>query len=119
MVAVLATVLPAPVLAQGITVFAAASLTDALNDILKAYNARGGAPVRASYAASSALARQIESGAPANLFFSADEEWMDYLDQRGLMEPGTRVARLGNRLVLVAPTGAGRSEEHTSELQSH
>ena len=53
----------------------------------------------------------FRSGAPANLFFSADEEWMDYLDQRGLMEPGTRVARLGNRLVLVAPTGAGRKVE--------
>lgn len=95
-------------LAQGVTMFAAASLTDAMNEIVKSYTAGGGGPVKTSYAASSALARQIAGGAPANLFFSADEEWMDYLDKRSLVEPGTRVSRLGNRLVLVAPAGTQR-----------
>lgn len=100
-----------PAWAQGVTVFAAASLTDAMNDIAKLYAARSGVPVRNSYAASSALARQIENGAPADLFFSADEEWMDYLEKRALIEKGTRVDRLGNRLVLIAPAGAPRKVE--------
>ena len=94
--------------AQGVTVFAAASLTDAMNDIVKIYNAKSSVGIKTSYASSSALARQIENGAPADLFFSADEEWMDYLDKRTLIEKGTRVARLGNRLVLVAPAGPAR-----------
>jgi molybdate transport system substrate-binding protein len=90
--------------AQAVTVFAASSLTDAMNEAVRVY---GGA-VRTSYAASSTLARQIESGAPADLFYSADEDWMDYLEKRSLIEPGTRVTRLSNRLVLVAPAGAPR-----------
>src|SRR3712207_7548883 len=64
---------------------------------------------RSSFAASSALARQIEQGAPADLFASADEPWMDYLQQRDLIVPETRASPLANVL---------RSEEHTSELQS-
>lgn len=88
--------------------FAAASLTDAMNEISKAYSAKTRVGVKTAYAASSALARQIENGAPADLFFSADEQWMDYLDKRSLLESGTRVPRLGNRLVLVAPSGAPR-----------
>jgi len=98
-------------MAQGVTVFAAASLTDVMNDIVKIYAAKSGVGIKTSYAASSALARQIENGAPADLFFSADEEWMDYLEKRSLIEPGTRVARLGNRLVLIAPAGAARKIE--------
>ena len=66
--------------------------------------ARPAARVRASYAASSALARQIENGAPADLFISADLEWMDYLAERRLIRPASRVNLLGNRLVLIAPT---------------
>ena len=97
--------------AQGVTVFAAASLTEAMNDIVRIYAVKSGVGVKTSYAASSALARQIENGAPADLFFSADEEWMDYLDKRSLIEHGTRVARLGNRLVLVAPAGPARKVE--------
>ena len=97
--------------AQGVTVFAAASLTDVMNDIVKIYTAKSGVGVKTSYAASSALARQIENGAPADLFFSADEEWMDYLDKRSLIENGTRVSRRGNRLVLIAPAGAARKVE--------
>jgi molybdate transport system substrate-binding protein len=102
---------PALVFAQGVTVFAASSLTDAMSEIVKNYAAKGGPGIKTSYAASSALARQIESGAPANVFFSADEDWMDYLDKRSLVEKGTRFSLLGNRLVLVAPAGAPRKIE--------
>ncbi len=66
-----------------LTVFAAASLKESLDEAATAYQRRTGVPVRVSYAASSALARQIEQGAPADVFFSADLEWMDYLQQRG------------------------------------
>lgn len=102
----LAFVLPvlanAPAKAQ-VTVFAAASATDAINDIGKAFVAAGGKPIVSSFAASSTLAKQIENGAPANLFLSADERWMDYLSDKGLLAAGTRLNLLGNRLVLVAP----------------
>lgn len=84
------------------TVFAAASLTDALGKIATAYQAETGTEIVASYAASSTLAKQIEQGAPADLFISADNDWMDYVEKKGLTKPGTRQALLGNRLVLVA-----------------
>ena len=83
--------------------FATASTTNAVEDAIARYAAETGAEVVASYAASSALARQIENGAPADLFLSANLDWADYLDRRGLLEPGTRRDLLGNRLVLVAP----------------
>ena len=83
--------------------FATASTTNAVEDAIASYAAETGAEVVASYAASSALARQIENGAPADLFLSANLDWADYLDRRGLLEPGTRRDLLGNRLVLVAP----------------
>lgn len=89
--------------AQDITVFAAASLTNAFGDIGKAYRAKGGEAVKFSFAASSTLARQIESGAAADIFASADEQWMDYLAQRNLIEAATRSSRLGNALVLITP----------------
>ncbi|GJD52804.1 Molybdate-binding protein ModA [Methylobacterium crusticola] len=92
--------------AEPATVFAAASLRNALEEAGRAFTAEGGGPVRTSYAASSALARQIEQGAPADLFASADLEWMDYLAARGLIRPETRVNLLGNRLVVVAPREA-------------
>jgi molybdate transport system substrate-binding protein len=92
------------------TVFAAASLKNALDEAGKAFTAQSGVPVRASYAASSALARQIEQGAPADLFASADLEWMDYLAARKLIRPETRVNLLNNRLVVVAPKAAQVSE---------
>jgi molybdate transport system substrate-binding protein len=88
---------------RSIVVFAAASLTDALGEIDAAYIAKTGVQVKTSFAASSALARQIESGARAEVFFSADEEWMDYLGRRNLLQPGTRHDVVGNRLVLIAP----------------
>ena len=86
-----------------IIVFAAASLTNALQEIGESFTKDSSIPVKFSFAASSALARQIESGAPADLFFSADVEWMDYLQARKLIQVATRHDVLGNRLVLVAP----------------
>jgi molybdate transport system substrate-binding protein len=86
-----------------LTVFAAASLKESLDEAAAAYQKASGQTVRVSYAASSALARQIEQGAPADVFLSADLEWMDYLQQRKLIDPKTRRNLLGNTLVLVAP----------------
>ncbi len=75
--------------------------------------APGAAPLRFSFAASSALARQIEQGAPADFFASADEAWMDYLEQRGLIAPGTRISLLTNGLVLVAPADGAATVQLT------
>ncbi|MEN3951320.1 molybdate ABC transporter substrate-binding protein [Iodidimonas sp. SYSU 1G8] len=96
--------LPARAESPGITVFAAASLTNALQDLGAAYTARTGVAVRFSFASSSAVARQIEAGAPADLFVSADTEWMDYLEERGLIETASRKNLVANRLVLIAPS---------------
>ncbi len=89
-----------------ITVYAAASLKEALDESVAAWRTSGGHPVVVSYAASSALARQIEQGAPADVFISADTDWMDYLQQRNLVDVDTRRDLLGNTLVLVAPAGS-------------
>ena len=86
-----------------ITVFAAASLKDALDDIAATYQAQTGDTVRVSLAGSSTLARQIEQGAPADIFISAHPGWMDRLEQAGLIAPDSRVDLLGNALVLIAP----------------
>jgi molybdate transport system substrate-binding protein len=85
-------------------VFAAASVKTALDEIDALYRQRTGRAVSASYAASSALARQIEAGAPADVFLSADLDWMDHVARKGLVRPDTRANLLGNRLVLIAPT---------------
>ena len=87
--------------AQGLTVFAAASLTDAMKDVSTQWADTGQPPLRMSFGSSSTLARQIEQGAPANLFASADEKWMDYLAERKLIVVDTRKDLLGNDLVLV------------------
>lgn len=92
--------------AEDLTVFAAASLTNAMEDLGKLYGERTGETVRFSFAASSALARQVESGAPAAIFVSADEAWMDYLAERNLIVPATRISLIGNQLVLIAPTAS-------------
>lgn len=84
-------------------VFAAASLTDSLQKVADAFTSSSGVPVRLSFAASAALAKQIESGAQVDLFLSADEEWMDYLDRKRLIDSSSRRNLLGSRLVLVAP----------------
>jgi len=86
-----------------VTVFAAASLTDALEQLGDEFTRSTGVAVRFSFAASSVLARQIEAGAGADMFFSADQAWMDYLQQRGRIREATRRNQLGNRLVLIAP----------------
>jgi molybdate transport system substrate-binding protein len=86
-----------------VVVLAASSLTDVLNDIAGRYERETGAHVALSYAASSALARQIEAGAPADLFFSADTDWMDYLQKHELIQTPSRRNIVGNRLVLIAP----------------
>jgi len=84
-------------------VFAAASLTNVLQELGPAFEKASGRAVKFSFAASSALARQIESGAQADVFFAADTDWMDYLQARDLIDASTRVNLLGNRLVLIAP----------------
>jgi molybdate transport system substrate-binding protein len=89
---------------DGITVFAAASLTDVMQELGDGFTKDSSIPVRFSFAASSTLARQIENGAPADMFFSADLEWMDYLQSRKLIQVASRHDVLGNRLVLIAPT---------------
>lgn len=91
---------------QNITVFAAASLKNALDDIDAAFTKSGGPKVVVSYAASSALAQQIEAGAPADVFISADLKWMDYVAGKKLITPDTRVNLLGNKLVLIAPSNS-------------
>jgi len=88
---------------DSLTVFAAASLTNVLQELGAEYTRETGNAVGFSFAATSMLARQVESGAHADVFFSADQEWMDYLDQRGLVQKATRRDLLGNRLALVAP----------------
>lgn len=93
---------------EGAIVFAAASLTDALRALGQEWRSRGNPAPRFSFAASSALARQIEQGAPADLFMSADEAWANYLQERNLLVGATRVSPLGNSLVLVAPANAAR-----------
>ncbi len=91
--------------AADVVVFAAASLKNALDGVTAEWTAETGKTAAVSYAASSALAKQIEQGAPADLFLSADIDWMDYLGERGLLEDATRRELLGNQLVLIA-TGA-------------
>lgn len=89
--------------ADDIVVFAAASLTNALNEIGETFTAKTGHVMRASYAASSGLAKQIEQGSPAHVFASADLKWMDYLAGQKLIAAGSRFNLLGNTLVVIAP----------------
>lgn len=105
LVGLLLAVAPVMPALAGTTVFAAASLKTALDAIARDYQARTGRSVTLSYAASSALARQIEAGAPADLFLSADLDWMDYLAGKDLIDPASRRTLLANRLVLIGPAG--------------
>jgi len=86
-----------------VTIFAAASTTNAIDEIAALYQAEGHGAVRPVFAGSSTLAKQIEHGAPADLFLSANVGWMDYLAEQGLLAPGSRSSLLGNTLVLIAP----------------
>lgn len=102
----LALALSGPAVAEEpVRVFAAASLTNVLNDIGAEWEKAGHPRPSLAYAASSALAKQIEAGAPADVFASADLTWMDYLDQRGKVQVGTRTNLLGNSLVMIVPQG--------------
>jgi molybdate transport system substrate-binding protein len=94
---------PAAAQDKSLTVFAAASMKNALDDIDAAYTAKTGVKIVASYAASSALAKQIEQGAPADVFVSADTDWMDYAAGKKNVNESTRVNLLGNSIVLIAP----------------
>ncbi|MEJ2375062.1 MAG: molybdate ABC transporter substrate-binding protein [Pseudolabrys sp.] len=98
---------PQPAVAQSqqnpLTVFAAASMRNALDAVDRAFSKATGVKVTASYAASSALAKQIAQGAPADVYVSANVKWMDFLAKQKLVKPGTRIDLLGNRLVLIAP----------------
>ena len=87
----------------GATIYAAASLKESLDALTRQFEKQSGGKVLVSYAASSALARQIERGAPADIFIAADLEWMDYIERRKLVRAGTRANLLSNRLVLIAP----------------
>ena len=91
-----------------VLVFAAASLKNALDEVAAQYRRDTGKPTNISYAASSTLAKQIEAGAPADIFISADLDWMDYLAVKNLIKANSRKTLLGNQLVLIAPkNGAG------------
>jgi molybdate transport system substrate-binding protein len=94
---------PASAEDKTLTVFAAASMKNALDDIDAAFTAKTGVKVNASYAASSQLAKQIEQGAPADIFLSADTDWMDYATSRKTINDPTRVNLLGNSIALIAP----------------
>jgi molybdate transport system substrate-binding protein len=94
---------PASADEKGLTVFAAASMKNALDDIDAAYTAKSGVKVTASYAASSVLAKQIDQGAPADIFLSANTDWMDYATKQKTINAETRTNLLGNSIVLIAP----------------
>jgi len=91
---------------DSVTVFAAASTTNALNDIANIFQIKKQGKVTHSFASSSTLAKQIVNGAPANVFLSADEKWMNYLAEKNMIEPNTRLNLLGNSIVLIAPSDA-------------
>ena len=93
-----------------ITVFAAASLTNAMQDIATQYKKEKGVDVVSSFASSSTLARQIEAGAPADLFISADQKWMDYAVDKKAIDTATRQTLLGNSLVVVAPKASEQKD---------
>ena len=88
---------------ESVTVYAAASLTNAVNELDVIYEQKNKVQIQTSYAGSSTLAKQIEAGAPADIFISADVQWMDYLQNKQLVDSIARVNLLGNRLVLITP----------------
>lgn len=107
----LAPLTPAMAQDRPVTIFAAASLKTALDKALAEYKTQTGTAAVASYAASSALAKQISAGAPADIFISADQDWMDNLAQQKLIKLESRVTLLGNRLVLITPKATGKTGE--------
>ena len=103
LLATVAILAPAPAAQAETIIFAAASTTEAVNEIAAAFATDKLGTIKASFGSSSTLAKQIEQGAPAAVFLSADEQWMDYLDKKKLVAAGTRTDLLGNALVLVSP----------------
>jgi molybdate transport system substrate-binding protein len=102
--------------AAELNVHTAASLTDAMNEIGPVYEKQSGDKLRFNFGASSMLARQIEEGAPADLFFSADEAKMDALEKKDLLLPDTRRSLLSNLLVLVVPADASAAPKSAADL---
>src|ERR1043165_4974291 len=102
--------------AAEVRVFAAASLTDSLKAIASNYEKMSGDKIVFNFGASSTLARQIEEGAPVDIFFSADEAKMDGLEKKGLIDASTRKSRLGNALVVVVPPASKLSVESANDL---
>src|SRR5262245_32383390 len=102
-VAAIAAAGPASAAEQAVTVFAAASLTDALKAAAAPWQGKGHGPVVLSFGSSSAIAKQVEAGAPADIFVSADEKWMKYLTDKNLVVSDTVDRPIGNDLVLIAP----------------
>jgi molybdate transport system substrate-binding protein len=105
-----------PLPATEVTVFAAASLTDSLKEIAAVYEKQSGDKIVFNFGASSTLARQIEAGAPADIFFSADEAQMNRLAKKGLIDPATRKDRLGNSLVVVVPSDSALEIKSPADL---
>lgn len=101
---------------RDLLVFAAASLAEAMTEVAESYRSESGREVSLVFAASSALARQIENGAPAALFVSANPGWVDRLDESGLLAAGSRIDLLGNRLALIAPLASTATAEITPAL---
>ncbi|MGD9824462.1 molybdate ABC transporter substrate-binding protein [Desulfobacter sp.] len=97
--------------AESIRIFAAASTTNAVGDIINAYTGETGKAVVPSFASSSTLAKQIDQGAPADVFLSANPKWMDFIEGKKLVEPGTRTNLLGNRITLIQPLSGKLSIE--------
>ncbi|MBN2420162.1 MAG: molybdate ABC transporter substrate-binding protein [Deltaproteobacteria bacterium] len=89
---------------EDLTMFAAASTTNAVTEVVTIYEARGFGKIKTSFASASTLAKQIENGAPADIFLSANVKWMDYLDEKGAIHKQTRFDLLGNRLALIVPS---------------
>lgn len=113
----LAAIFTLPAQQPPIVVSAAISLTDALREVERAYTAAGGGPVRFNFGGSNVLARQIVSGAPADLFISADDAQMDYAARQGAIDPASRVPLLRNRLAVVTPKGQGASVPDVEALR--
>lgn len=109
---------PRPAAAEdpAIVVLGASSLTETLQKVATAWTAKGNPKVTLSFDASSRLAKQVEAGAPVDAFFSADLEWMDYLDGKGLIDEATRVNLLGNTLVAVVPASSTASVASAADL---
>jgi molybdenum ABC transporter, periplasmic molybdate-binding protein len=106
---------PASAAGQEVVVFAAASTTSAVTDIAALYASKGLGEVKTSFASSSTLAKQIEQGAPAGVFLSANQEWMDYIEKKDLVVPGSRANLLRNRIVLIVPNDSKAADVKLAE----